>query len=76
MNRTIPSAELAVLLEHHAALTLLDLRRTADFEADALSVHRQLKIIFILNNGLYIYPPGLRGKEHDHAMDHPRAPQD
>jgi len=38
MNRTITSAELAVLLERHAALTLLDLRRTADFEADAYMV--------------------------------------
>lgn len=38
MNRTISSAELAVLLENHAELTVLDLRRTADFEADAFMV--------------------------------------
>lgn len=35
MNRTISSAELAVLIDKQTALTLLDLRRTADFEADA-----------------------------------------
>ncbi len=38
MNRTITSAELAVLLENHAELIVLDLRRTADFEADAFMV--------------------------------------
>ena len=38
MDRTISSAELAMLLENHAELTMLDLRRAADFEADAFMI--------------------------------------
>lgn len=38
MNRNISSAELTALIENNTPLTLLDLRRAADFEADAFIV--------------------------------------